>query len=106
MERGDMSVKIFAMTHKKFVPPPDGMYVPLQVGRACHQPLGYAGDDTGDHISELNAYFSELTGVYWLWKTTGMRISWASAITADILLRKMDGCMGSRILKSCCHAMT
>lgn len=68
MERGDMSVKIFAMTHKKFVPPPDGMYVPLQVGRACHQPLGYAGDDTGDHISELNAYFSELTGVYWLWK--------------------------------------
>lgn len=56
------------MTHKAFTPPPDPMYVPLQVGRACHEPLGYLGDDTGDHISDLNAYYSELTGVYWLWK--------------------------------------
>lgn len=63
-----MSVKIFAMTHKAFTPPPDSMYVPLQVGRACHSPLGYLGDDTGDHISWLNAFYSELTGVYWLWK--------------------------------------
>lgn len=56
------------MTHKAFTPPPDPVYVPLQVGRASHEPLGYTGDDTGDHISDLNAYFSELTGVYWLWK--------------------------------------
>lgn len=61
-------IKIFAMTHKAFTPPPDPMYVPLQVGRACHKPLGYTGDDTGDHISGLNASYSELTGVYWLWK--------------------------------------
>lgn len=61
-------IQIFAMTHKTFTPPPDPMYVPLQVGRACHEPLGYLGDDTGDHISDLNAYYSELTGVYWLWK--------------------------------------
>lgn len=61
-------IQIFAMTHKTFTPPPDTMYVPLQVGRACHEPLGYLGDDTGDHISDLNAYYSELTGVYWLWK--------------------------------------
>ena len=63
-----MDVQIFAMTHKPFAAPPDTMYVPLQVGRACHDPLGYLGDDTGDHISDQNAYFSELTGVYWLWK--------------------------------------
>lgn len=61
-------IKIFAMTHKAFTPPPDPMYVPLQVGSACHEPLGYVRDDTGDHISDLNAYYSELTGVYWLWK--------------------------------------
>lgn len=61
-------VRIFAMTHKAFTPPPDAMYVPLQVGKACHEGLGYLGDDTGDHISRLNAYYSELTGVYWLWK--------------------------------------
>ena len=61
-------IQIFAMTHKAFTPPPDPVYVPLQVGRASHEPLGYTGDDTGDHISDLNAYFSELTGVYWLWK--------------------------------------
>lgn len=62
------NIRIFAMTHKAFTPPPDPMYVPLQVGRACHDPLGYLSDDTGDSISALNAYYSELTGVYWLWK--------------------------------------
>lgn len=61
-------IQIFTMTHKAFTPPPDPMYVPLQVGRACHDALGYIGDHTGDHISDLNAYYSELTGVYWLWK--------------------------------------
>lgn len=61
-------IRIFAMTHKEFTPPPDPMYVPLQVGRACHGSLGFLGDDTGDNISGQNAYFSELTGVYWLWK--------------------------------------
>lgn len=61
-------IQIFTMTHKAFTPPPDPMYVPLQVGRACHEALEYPGDDTGENISVLNAYYSELTGVYWLWK--------------------------------------
>jgi len=26
------------------------------------------GDDTGDHISGKNKYYSELTGIYWVWK--------------------------------------
>ncbi len=63
-----MSIKIFTMAHKKFDPPKDPMYIPLQVGRATGIDLGYLGDDTGDHISDLNCYFSELTGVYWIWK--------------------------------------
>lgn len=56
------------MTHKKFEEPKDMMYIPLHVGRALSQELGYLSDDTGDNISERNASFSELTGVYWVWK--------------------------------------
>ena len=63
-----MKTKIFVMTHKKFVPPQDDTYVPLHVGRALGSDLGYLGDDTGDSISELNPYYGELTGLYWLWK--------------------------------------
>lgn len=63
-----MSVKIFTMTHKKFNPPADSLYVPLHVGRKCSADLGFMGDDTGDNISEKNPYYSELTGVYWVWK--------------------------------------
>lgn len=63
-----MKVAIYTMTHKKFKAPEDSMYVPLQVGAQVHQPLGYEMDNTGDNISELNCYYSELTGMYWVWK--------------------------------------
>lgn len=63
-----MAVTIFTMTHKKFKEPSDPAYVPLQVGRACGEDLGYPGDDTGDNISAKNCYYGELTGVYWVWK--------------------------------------
>lgn len=63
-----MSIKIYTITHKPFTPPPDSMYVPLQVGRIHNDDLGYLSDATGDSISELNPYFCELTGIYWIWK--------------------------------------
>lgn len=63
-----MTIRIYTMTHKKFEVPADEMYVPLQVGRAVHEDLGYMGDDTGDNISAKNCYYSELTGLYWVWK--------------------------------------
>lgn len=65
---GKMTIRIYTMTHKKFDVPADPMYVPLQVGRAVHEDLGYTGDDTGDNISAKNCYYSELTGLYWVWK--------------------------------------
>lgn len=63
-----MSTTIFAMTHKKFIPPTDSMYVPLHVGREGKEDLGYLADNTGDNISAKNQYYSELTGMYWVWK--------------------------------------
>lgn len=63
-----MKTQIFVMTHKKFNPPKDPIYIPLHVGRALGNDLGYQGDDTGENISELNPYYGELTGLYWLWK--------------------------------------
>ncbi len=60
--------KMFVMTHKKFPHPEmEGVY-PIQVGSALTEDLGYIRDDTGDNISDLNPYYSELTGQYWLWK--------------------------------------
>lgn len=63
-----MKTTIYVMTHRKFQMPEDPVYRPLHVGRALGADLGYPGDDTGDHISELNPYYGELTGLYWLWK--------------------------------------
>jgi len=63
-----MSVKIFTMTHKKFDEPADKIYIPLHVGKAKATDLGYLGDDTGENISKMNCYYSELTGIYWIWK--------------------------------------
>lgn len=44
------------------------MYQPLQVGREEKEDLGYLCDNTGDNISAENCYYSELTGLYWIWK--------------------------------------
>ena len=71
-----MSTRIYTMTHKTFDPPEDPTYIPLHVGRAGKQDLGYQGDDTGEHISELNCYYGELTGFYWLWQN----LDWAGNI--------------------------
>ena len=61
---------IAVATHKAYRRPEDSMYLPLQVGEALHPDvdLGFACDNTGDNISDRNAYYSELTGLYWLWK--------------------------------------
>ena len=62
------TLQIYVMTHVSFDAPQDPIYHPLHVGRALKEDLGYPGDDTGDNISNLNMYYSELTGLYWAWK--------------------------------------
>ena len=63
-----MEIKILAITHKAYWMPKDKVYMPLQVGKAGKASLGYVGDDVGENISEKNANFCELTGMYWAWK--------------------------------------
>ena len=63
-----MSVKIYTMAHRPFDVPKSPVYIPLHVGRELSQDLGYAGDNTGEHISDLNPYYGELTGLYWVWR--------------------------------------
>ena len=72
-------VQIYVMTHKPFTRPDDPIYVPVHVGRRAwltahpgeeSELLAYVGDDSGDNISDQNCYYSELTGMYWVWKNS------------------------------------
>lgn len=58
--------KIFVISHKKIEIELGKQYVPVQVGNA--EDLNYLRDNTGDNISERNANYCELTGIYWVWK--------------------------------------
>lgn len=62
------SVTVAVATHKKYQMPDDGCYMPIFVGSAGKADIGYQRDDTGDNISDKNALYSELTGLYWVWK--------------------------------------
>ena len=59
---------MYIMAHKKFQVPDKNGYIPLQVGRALNEDLGYQKDDTGIQISAKNKTYCELTGMYWIWK--------------------------------------
>ena len=61
---------IAVATHRPYRMPSDTMYLPLHVGAALHPEAcpDMQGDDTGDNISRLNGKYSELTGLYWMWK--------------------------------------
>ncbi len=61
----EQKMKIWVMAHKQCDLPKDPVYVPLHVGSALHEDLGYERDDSGDQISALNIYYGELTGQYW-----------------------------------------
>ena len=63
-----MNVSLYVITHKKAQFPQDSTYKPLLVGKRDDS-LGVAlSDTTGDSISSMNQYYSELTGHYWIWK--------------------------------------
>ena len=49
----------------------DPIYQPIMAGNARHEEKSaITGDDTGENISHKNPFYSELTGLYWVWKNT------------------------------------
>lgn len=64
----EKNIKIIIATHKRYKIPTDSMYLPVYVGAAGKESIGYQRDDEGENISKLNPYFCELTAVYWAWK--------------------------------------
>ncbi len=62
------NIKILIAAHKKNRLPDDPMYLPVHVGAEGKESIGYQGDNTGEHISDRNPQFCELTALYWGWK--------------------------------------
>lgn len=62
------TVKIIVASHKPYEMPSDKIYLPLHVGAAGKESIGYQRDDEGENISSFNPYLCELTGLYWAWK--------------------------------------
>ena len=63
-----MNVTVIVAAHKPYPMPADHMYLPVQVGAAGKESIGFARDDEGENISAKNSTFCELTGLYWAWK--------------------------------------
>lgn len=61
-------IKVFIATHKTANFPNVDGYIPIQVGAALHDKLGFLSDDKGDNISKKNPNYCELTGLYYIWK--------------------------------------
>lgn len=62
------NIKVYIAAHKTFDLPNKDGYIPLQVGAALHDDLGYLKDNNGENISEKNPNYCELTGLYYIWK--------------------------------------
>lgn len=63
-----MDIKIGIAAHKQYWMPETDIYLPIQVGAAGKEDLGYTRDDCGQNISKKNPQFCELTALYWMWK--------------------------------------
>ena len=47
-----MKIRIVVAVHKPYPMPQDPVYLPVQAGRALHEPLGFTGDDSSENISK------------------------------------------------------
>ncbi|MDL2307190.1 DUF4422 domain-containing protein [Desulfovibrio sp. OttesenSCG-928-C06] len=68
------SIKVLVAYHTPSPVLANAIMMPIHVGRALANPetksalAHMPGDDSGDSISCLNPYYSEMTSVYWAWK--------------------------------------
>ena len=72
---------IFVISHKQLPAKLDKPFRALYVGAESHvKPQDDFCDSSGDSISNLNPYFCELTGLYWVWK------NWIPNVNSDELV--------------------
>ncbi len=73
----EKGAKIYVLHYKKSpVLDLDSLYSQLMAGNALlHKQSDIAGDDSDNNISTKNQYYSELTGIYWIWKNTQHEIT-------------------------------
>ena len=73
----EKTIKILVCYHKPFPLLKDEILTPIHLGRkiANKENTGVQwlmenmiGDDTGENISDKNAYYNEMTALYWAWK--------------------------------------
>lgn len=72
-----LSTKVYIFHYKNdSVLKTDPIYQPIMAGNALFSGnRNIPGDDTGENISAKNIYYSELTGIYWVWKNTRQDIT-------------------------------
>ncbi|PWW11546.1 DUF4422 domain-containing protein [Mangrovibacter plantisponsor] len=63
-------MKIYVVSHKKYLFPSDWSFLPIQVGDGEKISEDALSDHSNDNISQLNTSFCELTAVYWIWKNS------------------------------------
>ncbi len=65
-------IQVAVATHKPYRMPSDSCYLPLHVGAELHPDVctDMQQDNEGENISASNASYSELAGLYWLWKNS------------------------------------
>ena len=73
------NAKIYVLHYKKGpVLKLPSLYSPLMAGNSLlHDQSEMIGDDTDNNISAKNRYYSELTGIYWIWKNRQSEITGA-----------------------------
>ncbi|OFX63381.1 MAG: hypothetical protein A2066_09900 [Bacteroidetes bacterium GWB2_41_8] len=71
------SIKIYAFHYKPgALIDTDPIYHPIMAGNVLvPENSSVQGDDSGENISAKNPWYSELTGIYWVWKNTRQDIT-------------------------------
>jgi hypothetical protein len=73
------NLKIFVFYYKKGrILKLEKTYQPIMAGNSfLMEKTDIPGDESGDNISSKNKYYSELTGIYWVWKNTSQQATGA-----------------------------
>lgn len=69
------NLDIFVCSHKQFKSPfTNVIYKTLSLGNNTElYGDNIYRDDSGDNISDMNGFYSELTGIYWIWKNYNIK---------------------------------